>query len=123
MRVMEEIARFVLENKRISVQLKNIRAKLRRSIDRLAKADIHFKHRKALQDVGRRVYTRKEAKRKSILDVYVANAKRVEEALRVLEEFSKLIDPRYGKVFKDIRFRVYSLEKRGFRALGQKGSA
>lgn len=119
---MEEVARFVLENRRLSVQLKNIRAKLRRSIDRLAKGDIYFRHRKALQDVGRNVYTRKEAKRSSILDVYVANAKRVEEALRVLEEFSKLIDPQHGKVFKDIRFRVYSLEKRGFRALGQSGS-
>jgi len=119
---MEEVARFVLENKRISVQLKNIRSKLRRSIDRLAKGDVHFKHRKALRDIGRKVYTRKESKRSSILDIYVANAKRVEEALRVLEEFSKLIGPQHGKVFKDIRFRVYALEKRGFRALGQSGS-
>ena len=119
---MEEVARFVLEDKRISVQLKNIRSKLRRSIERLAWGEIHFKHRKALQDVGRKVYTRRESKRSSIIDIYVANAKRVEEALRVLEEFSKLIKPSYGKVFKDIRFRVYALEKKGFRAFCQKGS-
>jgi len=116
---MEEVARFVLEKKRLSLKLKNIRGTLRKLVDRLQKGEIHFKHRKALKDVGRKVYTKNEAKRETVLDIFVSNAKRVQEALRVLEEFSKLIKPDLGKSFKDIRFKVYDLEKRGYRDLRQ----
>jgi len=119
LRVMEEVARFVLEKKRLSLKLKNIRGTLRKLVDRLQKGEIHFKHRKALKDVGRKVYTKNEAKRETVLDIFVSNAKRVQEALRVLEEFSKLIKPDLGKSFKDIRFKVYDLEKRGYRDLRQ----
>ncbi len=118
---MEEVVRFVLENKGLSLKFKNIRGKLRKLADRLHKGEIHLKHRKALKDVGRKVYTRSEAKRGTVLDIFVSNAKRVQEALRVLEEFSKLIRPNLGRSFKDIRFKVYDLEKRGSRALGQSG--
>ena len=119
LRVMEEVVRFVLEDKGLSLRFKNMRGKLRKLANKLFKGEIHFKHRKALKDVGRRVYTRSEARRKTVLDIFVSNAKRVQEALRVLEEFSKLIKPNLGKSFKDIRFRIYDLEKRGYRKLKQ----
>jgi thiamine-phosphate pyrophosphorylase len=119
LRVMEEVVRFVLEEKRLSLRFKNIRGKLRKLVNKLLEGEIHFKHRKALKDIGRKVYTRSEARRRTILDIFVSNAKRVQEALRVLEEFSKLIKPDLGKSFKDIRFRIYDLEKRGYRDLKQ----
>ena len=102
-RVIEEIARFVLEDKKSTTQLKQIRAKLRQTT--------HLKERRSLEDVGRELYTKSEGKRETILDIFSANAKRVQEALRVLEEFSKLSDPRLGKSFKAFRFKVYELEK------------
>ena len=40
-----------------------------------------------------------------------ANFRRVEEAERSLEEFSKLIIPSLSEKFKKIRFQTYSLEK------------
>ncbi|MBU1026469.1 MAG: thiamine phosphate synthase [Candidatus Margulisbacteria bacterium] len=106
LRVVEDIARFVLDDKKYTVQLKEFRSKIRRAIKNL------LKDRRSSTDVGRKSYTKKESKRSSIQDIFAANAKRAQEALRVLEEFSKLIDPRLGKTFKDIRFKIYDLEKK-----------
>ncbi len=114
---MEEIVRFVMENKKLTVELKEIRGRLRRIINKLIENEIHFQQRKASKDIGRELYTSSEAKRQSILDIFMANAKRVQEALRVLEEFSKLIKPKAGKKIKEIRFKVYDLEQSIFYAL------
>lgn len=113
MRVMEEVARFIVEHKAMTEQLKKLRAKLRS----LAKRAGDIRQRSSLTDVGGKSYTKSESRRKSLRDVFAANAKRVEEALRVLEEFTKLTDPGLGRSFKTIRFKVYDLEKRGYQAL------
>ncbi len=105
LRVMEEVVRFVLDNKKYTLQLKGFRARLRHAIINL------LKDRQSSIDVGRKLYTEKESKRATIQDIFAANAKRVQEALRVLEEFSKLIDPKLGKTFKEIRFKIYDLER------------
>jgi thiamine-phosphate pyrophosphorylase len=113
LRVMEEVARFVLENKTLTSKLKKMRNLLRKSAQKINP----LQSRKALKDVGRKSYTKSEKRRKSILDIFSANAKRVQEALRVLEEFSKLSDPNLGRIYKDIRFRLYEIEKRALKML------
>lgn len=110
---MEEVARFVIEQKRLTEQLKKLRAKLRS----LAKRAGDIRQRDSLTDVGGKSYTRSEGSRKNVRDVFAANAKRVEEALRVLEEFTKLTGPGLGRSFKAIRYKVYDLEKKGYQAL------
>jgi len=117
---MEEIVRFVLEDKKSTFELKEIRGKLRKIINELIGKGVHFQQRKALEDIGRELYPSKEAKRETILDIFVANAKRVQEALRVLEEFSKLIKPKAGKKIKEIRFKVYDLEQKIFYVLNRR---
>ena len=117
LRVMEEVLRFVAGNKTLTAQIKTNRAKLRKLANQLSHNEIHFKNRKVSKDVGRRSFSKSEAKRKNILDVFMANSKRVQEALRVLEEFSKLIDPKAGKTFKAIRFKVYQWEQKGYKKL------
>ena len=117
LRVMEEVMRFVIENKTLTAQIKASRAKLRKLANQLSQDEIHFKNRKISKDVGRKSYSKSEAKRDSITDVYVANSKRAQEALRVLEEFAKLSKPSVGKAFKAIRFKVYNLEQKGYKAL------
>ena len=108
---MEEVARFVLDDKEATLALKNIRATLRTAANKLIKKKVGFEARKSLEDIGRKLYTKPEACRKNLLDVFAANAKRAQEALRVLEEFSKLFDPSSGKSFKEMRFKIYDLEK------------
>ncbi len=45
-------------------------------------------------------------------EISVANMERVKESLRVLEEFSKLIDGKIADQFKRLRFKAYNAEKR-----------
>ncbi len=99
---MEEIARFIIENKTITVSLKQMRSGLRKELNKLLKATKEKKliHRQANSDVGNKLYTKSEATRTRIQDLLIANAKRVQEALRVLEEFSKLVDSKMGKTYK-----------------------
>jgi thiamine-phosphate pyrophosphorylase len=112
LRVIEDVARFVVENKTITRQLKVMRSKIRKSYKILIDNDYHYHHRRAIKDVGRKSYTRSEKKRRNIKDIFTANAKRVQEALRVLEEFAKLIDPKQGKIYKNLRFKLYEIEKK-----------
>ena len=106
LRVIEEILRLIMEDEKNTRKIKQIRSKIRQSIKQLGLLE-----REAGKDVGSRSYTRSESSRIDLLAVFSANVKRVQEALRVLEEFSKLIDEKQGKVFKALRFESYCLEK------------
>ncbi len=111
LRVSEEITRFYLSNYKFTSELKNLRHK----IDALAKGlpvTIKLvKQRDASKDVGRNIYVN-ELKRKNIQDIFFANMQRVKESVRVLEEFSKLININTAVGFKKIRYRIYELEKK-----------
>ena len=52
-----------------------------------------------------------ERKRTDLLDIASANFKRIQESLRVLEEFSKLFSGMASDFFKALRFRIYSIER------------
>ena len=114
LRVVEEICRFILENKQLTLSIKKIRGELSR-IARMSEKLIEA--RGAEKDVGRKLYTKREGKRGGISDIFHSNMKRAEEAVRVLEEFSKLLDPKMGQKFKAVRFKLYSLEKKIARKL------
>lgn len=105
LRVMEEIVRFLLDDKKLTAQLKELRAQVRRVGHGLAERDIKG-------DVGRHSYTEKERQRKDLAALFLANAKRVEEGLRVLEEFFKLMGEKSGQECKRWRFQVYEIEQR-----------
>ncbi|MFA5839479.1 MAG: thiamine-phosphate pyrophosphorylase [Candidatus Margulisiibacteriota bacterium] len=109
LRVMEEVTRLVLDQSKNTAKFKKLRSQIRLSAKLL---DLQLMHRDSLKDVGKNSFTKQEAKRETLLDIFSANSKRVEEALRVLEEFSKLININASKIFKTARFEVYSLEKK-----------
>jgi thiamine-phosphate pyrophosphorylase len=111
-RVVEEITRFVLEDKKLTEQLKKLRSKIRRLTG--------FEERDTKGDVGRELYTESEGRRAGLLDVFLANMKRAQEALRVLEEFSKMADRRFGAICKAVRFKLYDLEKKIYFPLSRK---
>jgi 5-bromo-4-chloroindolyl phosphate hydrolysis protein len=66
--------------------------------------------RNSLRDVGRENH-RYEITRKNVWDVFWANSQRAKESVRVLEEFSKLMDIRSTLLFKKIRYDLYEAEK------------
>ena len=117
LRVCEEFVRFFSNDKKLTRDFKKIRNRLGIIYTGL------FKNKKALlfardvnKDVGRRGFSF-EKKRQAPLDIFWASIQRSKEALRVLEEFSKLTDERLSDKFKELRFKTYELEKRAFKKL------
>ncbi|KAF0132951.1 MAG: thiamine-phosphate pyrophosphorylase [Candidatus Saganbacteria bacterium] len=110
LRVVEEISRFLLEDKKITLKIKNLRAELKDAISSIPKNNL-LSNRDSSGDVGGKLYTASEAKRTEIEDIFYSNIRRVEEAMRVLEEFSKLIYAKLGARFKNIRYKVYEAER------------
>lgn len=112
LRVCEEITRFVLDDECLTKELKGLRHRITDCIKfyPVRLQDI-VSARDARKDVGRGKQP-VEQKRKDWKEVILANMERVKESLRVLEEFSKLIDGRIADRFKRFRFRAYDIEKR-----------
>ena len=104
-RVVEDIYRYIFNDKKIAKSLKKLRHKSRILIykDLLASRDIK-------NDILK-VSTQSEQNRTNIDDILVANFKRSQESARVLEEFCKLIDNQTSENFKNIRYELYDLEK------------
>lgn len=113
LRVCEEITRFVLDNRKLTVEFKKIRHKIDTIVKRLP-SDIRLdllKARKSLTDVGRNIYIN-ELKRKDFGDIFFANIQRIKESIRVLEEFTKLKNISFAVEFKKIRYNIYEIEKK-----------
>ncbi|MFH5803348.1 thiamine phosphate synthase, partial [Alienimonas sp. DA493] len=68
--------------------------------------------RETTADVGTTISEPTERARPDAAAVLAANAARVQEALRSLEEWSKTEDPQRAATIESLRYRVYTLEKR-----------
>lgn len=104
-RVLEDIFRYVYNDKNIASKLKELRHKSRSSIynELLDSRDIK-------NDVLKKS-TSSEQSRDSLYSILIANFKRAQESSRVLEEFTKLQDTETSEIFKYIRYELYDLEK------------
>ena len=112
LRVCEEVARFVLCDEKLTRRLKSARHQVTKITQGLnIDAKKLFAIRDARKDVGARTYPRSEGKRRDYQDIVISNMKRAEESLRVLEEFTKKLNPSAGAKFKSLRFQAYDLEK------------
>lgn len=111
LRVVEEIARLVLNNARLTNALKEKRHAVEDLVDQLAfSKETLLSARDSEEDVGLdRVFD--ESSRKDCEDILWANIRRSQESCRVLEEFSKLYNEHIPVSFKKIRFSLYTLEK------------
>ncbi|MCM8832147.1 MAG: thiamine-phosphate pyrophosphorylase [Candidatus Omnitrophica bacterium] len=109
LRVVEDIVRFIFENERLQKKIK----KLRHGLDFiLAEGEIKNSifYRQANHDCGKKLDFL-EIKRKDYLDILFTNFQRSKESIRVIEEFSKIIFPKYTRMLKRIRYDIYSCEK------------
>lgn len=116
LRVAEEIARFVLEDKPLTQRIKLIRHKIRSLSKGLIKNDILLESRDSCADVGKDIRA-DELLRKDIPDIFYANMQRVKESIRVLEEFSKIINKDSSTGFKRIRYSLYEIEKKAVKRI------
>lgn len=111
LRVLEEIARFILEDPDLTLRLKNMRHEITRAAGDLPGGTAELvRARDAAGDVGSTSWTPGEKTRNGLSSLVLANIKRVQEAARVLEEFGKILAPDMEN-FKKIRFEAYRLEQ------------
>jgi thiamine-phosphate pyrophosphorylase len=110
LRFLEDIARFILNDVDLSHQLKAMRHRL---IDSLSKFGAEaLSARDSARDVGQNIES--IGQHQDLASLVTANARRAEEALRVIEELAKLPDMSptlSAKQFEQARFGLYSLER------------
>ena len=110
LRVLEEVSRLVLNSGDLSQQLKNLRHGL--VIIEPALEQQLIQARDAAGDVGKDLEVPGEAKQRDLRAMLVANSRRVQESLRVMEELAKLpgtvLD---SEKYKQARFSLYTIEK------------
>src|SRR5204863_6049685 len=74
-------------------------------------AGVLLEARETQRDVGTTLTAPGEHQRHSLPGVVQANLKRLQEALRSLEEFGKLCGADLGQVVERLRYRSYTLER------------
>ncbi len=110
LRVLEDYTRFVLADALLSEQLKVLRHGLAEALAALP-ADLLLQARDTLHDVGTAITTPKELDRPSLQAVVAANAKRLQEALRSLEEYGKVVSADLGQHIERLRYQSYTVER------------
>ena len=111
LRVCEEITRFILDNHNLTAEFKKIRHRTDAILKYLPRNTELIKKRQSLTDIGRKIYVN-ELKRRNYRDIFFANIQRVKESMRVLEEFTKLINKNIAVRFKGLRYDIYEVEKK-----------
>jgi thiamine-phosphate pyrophosphorylase len=119
LRVLEDVARFVLNDAELSQQLRVLRHDLASEVKSLSMR--FLSNRDSEHDVGR-LHSKDKDKElnvettslQGLADLVTANAKRVEQSLRVMEELAKL--PELSSLlnpagFERTRFAIYTLER------------
>lgn len=103
-RVVEDIFRYVYNDKQTAIKLKELRhlSRLENYIELLETRDVK-------NDVLR-TSIKSEQNRSDLYSILIANFKRAQESSRVLEEFCKLISIEDSENFKYIRYELYNLE-------------
>jgi thiamine-phosphate pyrophosphorylase len=107
LRVVEDTARFIWNDSTLYARLRSVRHRLHEIT--ASKYKFLLEARDSESDAGRTI---KEGKRPSVGAVVAANMRRAQEAVRVLEEYSKVFSPTAGAALKEIRYRLYTEEKR-----------
>lgn len=128
-RVIEDIVRFCIDDAGLSRGLKKLRHEIAGAVK---DTNLLIASRNSQHDVGKRFTIlpgafyktgppqNQQASRqggKKLKGLAVANFRRVEESLRVLEEVYKIVKPSKTEVFKNLRFKTYTLEKKVYERL------
>ena len=105
LRVIEDWCRFNSKDRDLIIALKDLRQLL----------GIHHKNeykfaRETSSDQGIGLSHASQEKRLKSESILSANCSRVQEALRVIEEFSRASDPKLSKLAAKIRYEIYDLE-------------
>ncbi len=110
LRVVEDYTRMILNDAHLSRLIKETRHELAPLLSRM-ELEQAVQFRDTEHDVGTSIHTAFEMARPSVWSVVVANLKRVQEALRTLEEYGKTVDSIAAAGIGSLRYRFYTIEK------------
>jgi thiamine-phosphate pyrophosphorylase len=115
LRVLEDYSRFVIDDSVLTERVKQLRHTLVTAEQQLPGESMSIVsqlqgHRNTEADVGTSITVANESNRDSLSALVRANCRRVEESLRSLEEFGKLLSPVFAASMKQLRYRTYTLE-------------
>lgn len=123
LRVCEEVLRFIFNDAKLTKNLRELRHNITEITKSLSLSPKDLLNARDIRlDVGKNLAINK--KREGYADIFMANIERAKEALRVLEEFSHILDAEASKKFGILRFQLYDLEKKAiarFPALSNTG--
>ena len=105
LRVIEDWARFGLGKEKYVQRIKNFRQILGKN-----HLEIYKQSRNHIEDKCKGLTHHEQIKRKTSDQIISSNSGRVQEALRVIEEFSRLHNPELSKIASEIRYEIYTLE-------------
>ncbi len=105
LRVLEDWARFGLGNQSFVIRIKNFRQILGKH-----HLEIYKISRNRIEDQCKGLSHVEQIHRKSPSKIISSNSARVQEALRVIEEFSRSHNNELSKIASEIRYAIYTLE-------------
>ena len=119
LRVLEDVSRMLLNDTSVTSELKSLRHFLEHSSAYSRQALLSA--RDSQGDIGQEMSVELSRVHKDTFDIVTANARRVEQALRTLEEIARLPDSGMeSNTFQKMRFNLYDIEKRLFSMLARK---
>ncbi len=110
LRVVEDYVRFVLDDRFLTGRIKALRHDLT-SLLSVFPAAQRLAARDTLGDVGTQLATPAEWRRSDTASVLAANFTRLQESLRSLEEFAKILDPPVAAKIEQLRYQSYTLHR------------
>lgn len=110
LRIVEEYFRLARGEAMLARACKELRHELAEILSAIPALEL-AQSRDTLHDVGTEIATPAEGERHSLADVTAANWKRVEQALRAIEEYGKLLPPLAVSRLEKLRYRAYTLGK------------
>ena len=110
LRTIEEYVHFVMEDAASAASAKELRHDLALALSRLSRSTL-LAARDTESDVGTVLQTESEYSRTSMVEVITAAAQRVQQSMRVLEEYGKTIDVDFSRQIEGLRYRAYTLHR------------
>ena len=110
LRVVEDYVRFVLDDAMATQQLKQFRHTFTRLMGEIPLSD-RLSARETRQDVGTGITLDSERQRDDAQSVPAANFTRIQESLRSLEEYSKVVCPAISGGLEQLRYDSYTIQK------------
>ncbi len=110
LRVLDDYARFVMDDAFLTGRFKQLRHTLGEAATALPQP-LLLAARDTRRDVGTGLSASGEYERATAAKVATANAKRLQESLRSLEEFGKVLSVPFAQAVEAVRYEAYTLEQ------------